>query len=84
MKRYSFIKVLLAALLVLSVASCKKDVLLGNLSFTVDMEQLEADDNAKNYLSMESYIYWENIDTIAVYPCQGDNTNVYTSDGYSS
>ena len=84
MKRYSFIKVLLAVLMVLSVASCKKDVLLGNLSFTVDMEQLEADDNAKNYLSMESYIYWENIDTIAVYPCQGDNTNVYTSDGYSS
>lgn len=84
MKRYSFIKVLLAFLLVLSVASCKKDVLLGNLNFTVDMEQLVADEEAKNYLSMESYIYWENIDTIAVYPCQGDNTNVYTSDGYSS
>lgn len=76
MKNIFNISKFLPLLLLLVVTSCKKDVVLGDITFEGSLEQPtvdESDADAKNYLANERYIYWDNDDQIKIYSVNGDD-----------
>lgn len=77
MKKIFNISKFLSLLLLLVVTSCKKDVVLGDITFEGSLEQPtvdESDADAKNYLANERYIYWDNDDQIKIYSVEGEST----------
>lgn len=76
MKNIFNISKFLPLLLLLVVTSCKKDVVLGDITFEGSLEQPtvdESDADAKNYLANERYIYWDNDDQIEIYSVSGED-----------
>lgn len=81
------IHILVAAALLMTAVSCKKDEVtpdLVNRTFESTLEKPDVsndqagddfDPYAKNYLSMERYVYWEPTDTVAVFAGIGDPKN---------
>lgn len=63
----NIIKLALASMVVMMASSCEKPAEKIDLSFASALEQPVADNESKNYLAMESYLYWEPTDAVRVY-----------------
>lgn len=75
---------LLSALMIACVFASCDDENYADINFTCSSEVPEADAtaDAKNYLSMERYVYWEDGDKVAIFSSPNQSDNCATDDAH--